>query len=54
MIFTWLTSVSTVTIYTSTGSAVGTVVVPTTRVASLAQAKHCRDKHVLEIFFLIF
>lgn len=41
---------STGTIYTSAGPAVGTVVLPTTRVASLAQAKHCRDSHVLAIF----
>lgn len=36
-------------IYTSAGPTVGTVVVPTTGVASLAQAKHCRYKPVLVI-----
>lgn len=48
MIFTQLTNAFTGTTYTSAGSAVGTVV------ASLVQAKHCRNKHVLAIFSLFF
>lgn len=54
MIFIWLTNVSTRTFCTAAGPAVGTVVVPTIRITSLAQAKHCRDKHVLVIFPLFF
>lgn len=54
MIFIWLTNVSTRNFCTSAGPAVGTVVVPTIGIASLAQAKHCRDKHVLAIFPLFF
>lgn len=54
MIFTQLTEGSAGTIYTSAGPAVGTVVVSTTGVASLALAKHCRDKHILVIFSLFF
>lgn len=44
MIFTQLTKVSAGTIYTSAGPAV----------ASLALAKHHRDKHILVIFSLFF
>lgn len=54
MVFIQLTNVSTGTIYTSAAPAVGTVVVPATGVASLAQAKHCVEISTFLPFSLCF